>query len=90
MNEIVAATTASVVSRVLLHPLDTLKTLAQTNPRPISLQTLYSGFLPAISLSIPALSLYLVSYDYVKHLIGGNTLISHAVSATTAEVSPSS
>jgi hypothetical protein len=82
-----SATTSAVVSRTLLHPLDTLKTLAQTNQtKPISIRSLYSGLLPAVSFSVPALSIYLVSYDYVKLIVGGDCIYTHAVSATCAEV----
>lgn len=69
-----AAGLATFTSRIALHPLDTLRTLAQRPPtstrRAVSLLSLWSGFPAAALGSVPAQSLYYTAYSSLKPVLG--------------------
>lgn len=75
---------AGCLSNAILHPIDTLKTMKQTNPlfdthvgivrhlRSIGVVKLYSGFVPACVGAIPSSALYFGSYETTKRFLHSN------------------
>lgn len=90
LSQLGAAITASLATRILLHPLDTIKTLIQSKNRKqlktLSLTQYYRGLAPTLAFSIPALSTYLTSYDWIKSYLEKDSVTNHAIAATIAEV----
>ncbi|GAA5882268.1 hypothetical protein JCM16303_002312 [Sporobolomyces ruberrimus] len=85
---VVAASSASAISaRLCTHPLDTLRIRIQTAgavipplkqlvPAP-RLQNLYAGLPVAIGFSVPALSVYMLTYETTKRYIAENFVSKH-------------
>ncbi|KAF9914126.1 hypothetical protein BX616_008905 [Lobosporangium transversale] len=103
-NTLIASSIAAFTSRLCTHPLDTLKTRVQASNSPLPLlptfvnlvknKELYRGLPIALTLSVPALSVYLTAYDLSKDRLskhfsyfGSNTVINHMASAVVAEIS---
>lgn len=75
---------AGCLSNAILHPIDTLKTMKQTNPlldthvgivrhlRSIGVVKLYSGFVPACVGAIPSSALYFGAYETTKKFLHSN------------------
>lgn len=85
-----ASCTAAVFTRLLLHPLDTLRIKTQLGKRMI-MKDAYKGLGIALLFSVPGLSAYLLTYDYSKELIskmydGKETWATHGAAAVCAEV----
>ncbi|GAA5839394.1 hypothetical protein JCM3766R1_004822 [Sporobolomyces carnicolor] len=85
---VIAASSASAISaRLCTHPLDTLRIRIQTAgavipplkqlvPAP-RLQNLYAGLPVAIGFSVPALSVYMLTYETTKRYIAENFISKH-------------
>ncbi|GAA6063734.1 hypothetical protein JCM10212_000773 [Sporobolomyces blumeae] len=85
---VIAAASASAISaRLCTHPLDTIRIRIQTAgavipplrqlvPKP-RLQNLYAGLPVAIGFSVPALSVYMLSYETTKRYIAENFVSKH-------------
>lgn len=79
---------AAVVTRLMLHPLDTLRVKSQLN-RAMHLRDAYSGIGTALLFSVPGLSTYLLTYDYSKQIISNHSqseIATHGIAAVMAEV----
>ncbi|KAM0746545.1 mitochondrial carrier [Meredithblackwellia eburnea MCA 4105] len=85
--QIIIATSASAISaRLCTHPLDTIRIKIQTYPgvnvppfrelfpKAGRWRTLYAGLPVAVGLSVPALSIYLTSYEASKRFFGKHLL----------------
>lgn len=90
---IVASAIAAIAARICTHPIDTIKIRLQTSssqPKNYSLLSLYAGIIPAIAFSVPALSVYLCTYDYCKglliQLIGREEVWMYLISGTMSEI----
>ncbi|ORX99379.1 mitochondrial carrier [Basidiobolus meristosporus CBS 931.73] len=103
---IAASSVAALVARVCTHPLDTVKTrlqvslgsresvvgAAQTILRKESSTAFYRGLPVALAFSVPGLSVYLTTYDYVKAKLsevgglGKDNAANHMISGLCAEV----
>jgi len=82
---ILASTLAAISARLITHPLDTIKTRVQVGTHKShairsTLQTilktdgirgLYRGLGVSIAFSVPALGVYLYTYDSIKDYFGG-------------------
>ena len=95
---ILASASAGLVARTITHPLDTLKTQIQSSPSPLRLssliktstaRSLYKGLAVSLVFSVPAVSLFLASYDYFKlrlaPRLGEDTFLTHAGAGALAE-----
>lgn len=104
LHSLVASSVAALCSRLCTHPLDTVKTRVQVSNTPLPLLPtffallrdggLYRGLPVALTLSAPALSVYLTAYDLSKDAIarrfphlGSDSVFNHMASAVVAEVS---
>lgn len=73
------------VANGVLYPLDTLKTIRQSDRNVVSIwdagarlvkkdwKMLYAGFLPSVAGAIPSSALYFGSYEYAKLIISSST-----------------
>ncbi|KAI9205694.1 mitochondrial carrier domain-containing protein [Polychytrium aggregatum] len=102
---ILFSSTAAITTRSLTHPLDTIKTRIQYSQhissgapglasylRSNANLSLYRGLGVSLIFSVPALTVYLTTYDALKHRLGswygrggGESILVHAASAATAE-----
>ncbi|GAA5838897.1 hypothetical protein JCM5353_001066 [Sporobolomyces roseus] len=84
---IAASSAAAISARLCTHPLDTLRIRIQTAgavipplkqlvPAP-RLQNLYAGLPVAIGFSVPALSVYMLTYESTKRYIAENFISKH-------------
>ncbi|KAJ3221520.1 hypothetical protein HK099_003432 [Clydaea vesicula] len=75
-RELKAAIFSAIAARTLTHPLDTIKTRVQNNSINLSnsWSSLYRGLSVALCFSVPAVSGYLVGYDYVKSFLSNKLL----------------
>ncbi len=80
---------ASFFTRLLTHPLDTIKTNIQTgSKKAIRWNKLYQGLPVALCCSVPAVAVYLSAYDLTKESLGHqDSILVHAASAIVAEIS---
>ncbi|KAJ3116625.1 hypothetical protein HDU96_009180 [Phlyctochytrium bullatum] len=101
LSSLTFSSCAAFVTRTITHPLDTLKTRIQNSKRPLGLAgalreapflSLYRGIGVSLAFSVPALSLYLTSYDYFKRTLGRfhegkgeGAVVVHGTSAAFAE-----
>ncbi|ORY78880.1 mitochondrial carrier domain-containing protein [Leucosporidium creatinivorum] len=78
---LVASSASAISARLCTHPLDTIRIRIQTHPGALvpplkqlipkpRLQNLYAGLPVAIGFSVPALSVYLTSYEASKRYFG--------------------
>ncbi|ORZ16459.1 mitochondrial carrier domain-containing protein [Absidia repens] len=96
-----ASSVAALVARLVTHPIDTVKVRIQTSTQKASIRdvlfdypflSLFDGLSVTLWLCVPALSVYLSTYDYVKGLLStqaGWAFTSpwtHLVSGCMAEV----
>ncbi|KAI8902338.1 mitochondrial carrier domain-containing protein [Globomyces pollinis-pini] len=91
-STIAASALASLIARLVVHPIDTLKTIIQNGNSASSIAKtplgLYQGVGVTVLFSVPAMTIYLATYDNVKsRFVDRNidSVWSHGVSAASAE-----
>ncbi|ORY06486.1 mitochondrial carrier [Basidiobolus meristosporus CBS 931.73] len=104
-RNLLVSSLAAVVARILTHPLDTLKTRSQISSNNESLLytlqkilalesfwALYKGLGIALLFNVPALTVFLNTYDLAKYLISFHTglssksFLNHMISGCLAEI----
>ncbi|GAA5906557.1 hypothetical protein JCM6882_004469 [Rhodosporidiobolus microsporus] len=75
-----ASSVAAMASRMTCHPLDTIRILVQTAPSPVPplrelvpkprLKALYAGLPVALACNVPAMAVYLQTYESSKRFLG--------------------
>lgn len=83
-------------SKLVFYPVDTIRTLQQTSTNfsyILPFQQYYRGVWPALALTTPAFTIYMVSYRQCKHelapYLGETALSNYVVSGAVAEISSS-
>jgi hypothetical protein len=79
-KNLIASGVAALISRTVCYPIDTIKTNLQNNKKNLSWKAafkrqgnLFQGLGPTLSLSVPAMAIYLSSYDQSKDVISRHT-----------------
>lgn len=92
---IASSIVASTSSRLVFHPIDTLRTIGQTTGGSyrMPLPRYWSGLLPGIGLSVPGFTAYLVAYRQCKGELtpyfGAASLPNYIISGSVAELASS-
>ncbi|KAI9343756.1 mitochondrial carrier domain-containing protein [Zopfochytrium polystomum] len=100
-SALIFSSVAALTTRLVMHPVDTLKTRIQNSPHPVSvaaafraasLPSLYRGVGVSLLFSVPALGVYLSAYDACKRALApgasagdSSGVLVHAVSGAAAE-----
>ncbi|ODQ63205.1 mitochondrial carrier [Nadsonia fulvescens var. elongata DSM 6958] len=92
-DTIAASVMSSVCSRLVLHPLDTLRTLQQTSTNSsyiLPFRSYWRGLGASLALTTPAFTLYMVSYRQCKKELtpyfGSDGMLNYVVSGAMAEL----
>lgn len=88
---------AGVITRILLHPIDTCKVVIQTSSSPSTslgaathiiksegFRGLYRGFAPALAGTVPGVSLYFISYEASKSVLDRYSSMNRHLASFTA------
>lgn len=92
---IASSVVSSASARLVFHPIDTLRTIKQTTGGSyhMPIHRYWSGLFPAIGLSVPGFTAYLVAYRQSKAqlspYLGPTSLANYIVSGSVAEIASS-
>lgn len=90
-----ASVVASVASKIVFHPIDTIRTVKQTsvNRGRVPLKMYWNGLVPSTMFAVPGFTTYLVAYrqtkSWLSSTLGPTSIANYVISGAAAELASS-